>query len=79
MTDQRRRLALPAETAAGLTVRERLVLFCVESGTDWQQVSGGGETVTAMIENGLITGGVGGALTLSGRGRAVLRAMLPEL
>ena len=42
-------------------MRERVVLFCVESGTDWRQVSGGGETVTVMIENGLITRAAGGA------------------
>jgi hypothetical protein len=27
---------MPTATAAGLTVRERVLLYCAASGTDWQ-------------------------------------------
>jgi hypothetical protein len=30
------KLTLPNEAAAGLTVRERVLLFCAASGTDWR-------------------------------------------
>jgi hypothetical protein len=73
------KLTTPAQTAEALSVRERLVLLCAGSGTDWQHVAGGGEAVTALIVKGLISRDAGGALALTDRGRAVLRAMLPDL
>jgi hypothetical protein len=37
------------DAAAGLATRERVLLFCAASGTDWQHASIPGETVTAMM------------------------------
>jgi hypothetical protein len=73
------KLTMPTEVADALSVRERLVLFCLATGTDWQNVAGGGETVTGLMVKGLITHDAGGVFALADRGRAVLRAMLPDL
>ena len=70
---------MPGEAAKGLTVRERVLLFCVASGTDWTHAGVTGENVTGMIVKGMISRHGGGALTLTDRGRVVLRAMLPDL
>ncbi len=66
-------------TASDLTVRERILLFCVASGTDWQRAGVPGETVTAMTVRGLVERDALGRLALTGRGRAVLKVMLPGL
>jgi hypothetical protein len=42
------KLMTPAQTAELLSVRERVLLFCVASGTDWQKAGITGETVTVM-------------------------------
>jgi hypothetical protein len=73
------KLTTPADTANALTVRERVLLFCAASGTDWVHAGITGENVTAMIVKGLIERDAGGEITPTDRGRAVLRAMLPEL
>jgi hypothetical protein len=73
------KLTMPTATAAGLSVRERVLLFCAASGTDWQHAGITGESVTAMVVKGLIERDAVGVITLTDRGRAVLRAMLPEL
>jgi hypothetical protein len=70
---------MPAAAAAGLTTRERLVLFCAASGTDWQHAGIPGETVTTMMVKGFINRDPAGEITLTDRGRAVLRALLGEL
>jgi hypothetical protein len=67
----------PDTTALG--VRERMLLFCVASGTDWQRAGVTGETVTALIVRGLIVRDGKGRLALTDDGRAVLRALLPGL
>jgi hypothetical protein len=71
------KLSMPAEAAKALSVRERVLLFCAASGTDWLHAGVAGETVSALIVKG--PRDAGGALALTDRGRAVLRAMLPEL
>jgi hypothetical protein len=38
-------------TASHLTVRERVLLFCVASGTDWQRAGIAGEVVTWMTRD----------------------------
>jgi hypothetical protein len=73
------KLTLPSDDAAGLSVRERVLLLCVASNTDWQRAGVPNETVIAMIVKGLIKRGAAGHLALTDRGRAVLRAMLPGL
>jgi hypothetical protein len=64
--------------AQALSVRERVLLLCVASNTNWLHAGVPGETVTAMIGKGLITPD-GENIALTDRGRAVVRAMLPEL
>jgi hypothetical protein len=73
------KLSIPAEAAAALRVSERMLLFCVASNTDWQHTTIPGEIVTTMVVKGLIERDAGGHLSLTGRGRAILRAMLPDL
>jgi hypothetical protein len=43
----------PETIAAGLTMPERVLLFCVASGRDWQKAGVTGETVTVMVVKGL--------------------------
>jgi hypothetical protein len=73
------KLTMPAEAAKALAVRERVLLFCAASGTDWLHAGVTGETVTAVVVKGLVERDAAGALALTDRGRAVLRAMLPDL
>jgi hypothetical protein len=73
------KLIIPAEAAKALSVRERMLLFCAASATDWQHAGITGEAVTAMIVKGLISRDAAGVLALTDRGRAVLRTMLLDL
>ena len=73
------KLTMPTATAAGLTVRERVLLYCAASGTDWQHAGVTGEHVTTMVVKGLISRDAGGQIALTDNGRAVLRATLPDL
>jgi hypothetical protein len=43
------KLTMPAEAAKALAVRERVLLFCAASGTDWLHGGVTGETVTAVV------------------------------
>ena len=56
-----------------------MVLFCVASGTVLQHTRSSGAAVTGMVIKSLISRDGEGVLTLTDRGRAVLRAMLPDL
>jgi len=69
----------PTSPASDLTTRERMLLFCGGSGTDWQRAGITGETVTAMIVKGLIVRDAHGRPVLTELGRAALRMMLPDL
>jgi hypothetical protein len=60
-------------------VRERLLLFRVGSGTDWQRAGVTGETVTALVAKGLLVRDGAGRFTLTDDGRAALQALLPGL
>jgi hypothetical protein len=60
-------------------VRDRTVLLCVASGTDLQHIRSSSEAITSMVIKGLICRDAEGVLALTDRGRAVLRAMLPDL
>ena len=66
----------PLPTAARLTAEERLLLFCLASGSDWQAASITRATAEYMLMRGLIERS-GGATSykLTDQGRAVLRAM----
>lgn len=54
-------------------------MFCAASGTDWQHAGLTGEAVTALVVKGLIMRDAAGALALTDRGRAVFRALVPDL
>ena len=71
----------PKPDIMALTVRERILLFCVASGTDWQRAGVPGEIVTEMIVKSLVVRDALGRLTLTNGngGRAALRALLPDL
>jgi hypothetical protein len=73
------KLTTPPQTAEALSVRGRVLLFCAATETDWLHAGVTGETVTAVMVKGLIDRDTAGMLTLTDRGRAVLRAMLPDL
>ena len=61
------------------TTRERLLLFCIASGTNWQRAGITGEVVTALIVRGFLVRDETGHLALTDNGRAALRALLPGL
>jgi hypothetical protein len=67
------------QAAKDLRISERLLLFCVASSTDWKRTGIPGEIVTTMVVKGLIERDNAGTLALTDWGRAVLRAMLPDL
>jgi hypothetical protein len=69
----------PTWGSTALTARERTLLFCVSSGTDWLRVGITGETVTALIVKGLLVRDAAGRLALTDDGRAALQALLREL
>ena len=67
----------PAAAVAGeLTVPERVLLFCVASGTEWAEAGVTGATATAMLVRGLIERDASDRLTLTKDGRSVLAALL---
>jgi hypothetical protein len=59
-----------------LTVPERVLLFCIASGTEWAQAGVTGATATAMLVRGLINRDAAGRLKLTPQGRAALDALL---
>jgi hypothetical protein len=62
--------------AAELGVPERVLLFCVASGTEWARAGVTGATATAMVVRGLIERDAGDQLRLTKEGHAVLDALL---
>ena len=73
------KLTMPRADVARLSVRERVLLLCVASSTDWQRAGVPGETVTGMIVKGLVVRGAVGQLELTDRGRVTVLAMLGTL
>jgi hypothetical protein len=69
----------PTPASMALSARERTLLFCVGSGTDWQRVGITGETVTALIVKGLLVRDAAGRLVLTNAGRAALRVLRRDL
>ena len=76
---QMAKLTMPAEAAKALSVSERLLLLCVASAIDFRHAKIAEQVVTEVVGKGLIERDADGALALTDRGRAVLRAMLPDL
>jgi hypothetical protein len=64
--------------AADLSTPERILLFCLASGTEWTEAGITGATVTAMVVRGLVDRDAAGRLVLTPDGRAVLNALLGE-
>lgn len=63
--------------AAGITIPERLLLFCLATNTDWQAASISHATAQHMLVRGLIERGTGATShRLTDQGRAVLAALL---
>ena len=60
-------------------MQERVLLFCVATGTDWQKADVAGDTTTVMVVKGLIDRDTAGRLTLTNAGRQVLRALLKNV
>ena len=61
---------MPA-AAAGFTTRQRMLLFCAASGTDWQHAGIPDETITAMIVKGFVDRDAASEIELTDSGRAV--------
>jgi hypothetical protein len=62
--------------ASGLTVPERVLLFCLASDTDWQRAGVTHATAQQMMIRGLIERHAAGSFTLTDQGRAVLEALM---
>jgi hypothetical protein len=67
-----------------LGVQERILLFCLGSGTDWKEAGVTPKTVAGMMWKYLVfptwaPGGRPPPLTLTDAGRAALRALLRDL
>jgi hypothetical protein len=65
-----------ADAFPALSIRERLLLFCVASDTDWEHAGIAGVTVTAMVVRGMIERDAGGRLSLTPQGQAALDQLL---
>jgi hypothetical protein len=66
------------QIAAALTVPERVLLFCLASGTDWQKAGVTHATAQQMMIRGLVERQSAGSYVLTDQGRAVLAALLGE-
>jgi hypothetical protein len=64
--------------AADLSTPERILLFCLASGTEWAEAGVTGKTETAMVVRGLIHRDAAGRLVLTSDDRAVLNALLGD-
>ena len=63
------------EIAAGLGIRERVVLFCIASGPEWRRLGVAGDAVAVMSMKGLIDRDALDRLSLTEHGRAVVAAL----
>jgi hypothetical protein len=74
---ERRRAPINGNGKASITrVPERVLLFRVASGTEWERAGVTGATVTAMIVRGLIERDAAAHLTLTSQGRAAFKALI---
>ena len=60
--------AIKSEPFAGVSVPERILLFCIASGTDWQGAGVKPDIVTLMIIKGLVQRDPLGRLSLTREG-----------
>jgi hypothetical protein len=73
-----RRMGKPPDAILELSIPERILLFCVASGTEWERAGITGATVTATIVRGLIARDAAAHLTLTPEGRKALEALLAK-
>jgi hypothetical protein len=66
----------PESIADGLTVRERVLLFCIASDTNWQKAGVTRAIAQPMMIRGLIDQRAAGSFVLTDQGRAVLEALM---
>jgi hypothetical protein len=66
----------PESIAEGLSVPERVMLFCVGSDTDWQRAGATHATAQHMMIRSLIERRAAGSFVLTDHGRAVLEALM---
>jgi hypothetical protein len=66
------------DIAADLSTPERILLFCLASGTEWAEAGVTGATVTAMVVRGLVDRDAAARVVLTPDGRLVLNALLGE-
>jgi hypothetical protein len=59
-----------------LSTPERILLFCVASGTEWERAGVTRATVTMLVLRSLIERDAGGRLVMTKKGRAPLDAMI---
>jgi hypothetical protein len=69
----------PESVATELTVPERVLLFCLASGTNWTAAGIINSTAHHLMVRGLIEREHATAYRLTEEGRAVLRALLRDL
>jgi hypothetical protein len=69
----------PAQTTEALSVPERLLLLCVAARIDFKHTKIAERLAIEAVVKGMITRDTGGQLALTDRGRAGLRAMLPDI
>jgi hypothetical protein len=67
----------PETIAANLTAPERVLLFCLASGTQYALIGITHATVLQMIVRSFVERDAAGRLTLTDRGRAVPEALIP--
>jgi hypothetical protein len=62
--------------AAQLNVPERVLLFCLASGTEWAPAGVTGATTTMMLVRGLVERDSIGGLKMTPRGREVFKVLI---
>jgi hypothetical protein len=67
---------VPNSVASELTVPERVLLFCLASGTDWFKAGVTPTTAKKMLVKGLIERDGAGLLVLTEHGRSALSALI---
>ncbi len=67
---------LAAVAAAALSVPERVLLFCLASGTSWQKAGVTERTISVMVVKGMIDRDALGHPSITKQGRAALDALL---
>ena len=59
-----------------LSIPERILLFCVASGTEWERAGVTGATLTVLVVRGLVERDAAGRLVLTKQGHVVLAALI---